>query len=162
MTNAGSLSLPRNGTGARYGVSVSISTRSCGKARAASRSESARPEGTKPGKEEEEAAERNRSEIRRIGLDQHAIVRQGARDFAQRVGATERHDAGERDVVAGVEESLRCIERLRVRVQYAARIAARQNPDHVLRRLAVVNDDRLVQSLGKIDVALEHFALHVA
>jgi len=37
MTYAGSLSRPRNGTGARNGVSVSISTRSCGNRRAQSR-----------------------------------------------------------------------------------------------------------------------------
>src|SRR5262249_60860507 len=40
-TYAGSLSRPRNGTGARYGVSVSISTRSCGSTFAQARSASA-------------------------------------------------------------------------------------------------------------------------
>jgi len=37
MTYAGSLRLPRNGTGARYGASVSINRRSSGIVRAASR-----------------------------------------------------------------------------------------------------------------------------
>src|SRR5204863_323312 len=49
-TYAGSLSRPRNGTGARYGVSVSMSTRSCGSARATSRSDSALRNVTMPEK----------------------------------------------------------------------------------------------------------------
>src|SRR6185436_13640997 len=51
ITYAGSFCRPRKGTGARYGVSVSMSTRSCGSARATSRSGSALRNVTMPEKE---------------------------------------------------------------------------------------------------------------
>src|SRR5258708_30734300 len=51
MTYAASLSRPRNGTGARNGVSVSISTRSCGNPFAQARTQSALRSVTMPGKE---------------------------------------------------------------------------------------------------------------
>ena len=104
------------------------------------------------------AAVRRRGEVRRIGLDQHPVPRRRSRARRAAVAAFLKVDsAGEAEEgprsrqrrANAASPEKQCI------THRSGGPSLSQHPEHVVVRVAVVDDQRLVQALGQVDVPAE-------
>ena len=96
-------------------------------------------------------------EVRGVGLDEDAVERDGGQRVAQAARVLEGEGAGEAEVVAAVDAlaSHGQVAREAVQDRVLGRALLLEDPQHVVVGVAVVDLQRLAETLGEVDVPAE-------